>query len=141
MKLTASTENGNELFSGKPMKLRTNDTTQSVQERSRLGTGANVENGKTKYGNGKIGSLKITTRLKTNEIGEYQFQSFRKSPYRNAKILERIIKRLDTGEWVKCPVCTVEWNRLTPNGICYNCDPVEQELRKKPWELIPKNKQ
>jgi hypothetical protein len=45
--------------------------------------------------------------------------------------LEKIVKRLDSGAWVKCPKCNVEWNRLTPNGICYDCDPAEQENRRK----------
>ena len=54
-----------------------------------------------------------------------------KGPESNKQTLKRILQNLDTGNSVTCLKCSEVWNRLTPTGICYNCDPVEQADRKK----------
>lgn len=47
-----------------------------------------------------------------------------RSKAKNKYALDEIVKRLipADGIAVKCPECHVEWNRLTPSGVCVNCE-------------------
>lgn len=125
-----STNAMNETSSGKPTISKTSDIKLSASPETDQ-SGVSAELDKKKSTNGKTGLSTTTIKLRKTGIGEFRLKPFLESPLRNKQALEKIIKRLDTGTWVKCPKCAEEWNRLTPNGICYNCDPVEQEDRRR----------
>jgi hypothetical protein len=129
VKSTNSINAMNETFSGKSITSKIDDMKLSVFPP--VAPGANVEPDKKKSMNGKNGLSRTTIKLRRNGIGEYRLKPFLESPLRNKQTLENIIKRLETGTLVKCPKCNVAWNRLTPNGMCYECDPEEQRDRQK----------
>lgn len=53
-----------------------------------------------------------------------------KSKWKNKKALEGILKSLaPQGEFVKCPVCSGEWNKLTPEGMCFDCQESKMKMR------------
>ncbi len=134
MNLTNSIDDGNVKFSGKPTTWKVPDTIKSaIPPRD---AGVNAEPDKKKSTSGKTGLLTTTIYPTTKDIGEYRHRPLHESPRLNKIALQKILTKLslNNGPSVLCPKCSKEWNRLTPNGICYDCDPVEQADRKK-WGL------
>lgn len=129
MKSMNSTNATNETFSGKPTISKINDTTLPASRPTVL-SGANAVHDKKKSTNGKIGLSTTTIKMRRTGIGEYRLKPLLESPRHNQQALANIIRSLETGVSVQCPKCAVLWNRLTPSGVCYDCDSAEQKKRK-----------
>lgn len=56
-----------------------------------------------------------------------------KSQAKNKIVLDGIIAKLipADGKSARCPLCKIEWSRLTPNGICVTCDDAGRKLEHK----------
>lgn len=39
-----------------------------------------------------------------------------------AKLIRTIQPRPEKPVWIQCPNCKVEWNELTPSGVCVECE-------------------
>jgi len=59
------------------------------------------------------------------------------SKRKNKTALDSILKRFPVAsDGVTCPVCYVVWNKLTPNGICIDCDDLRVKSSDKPKDQI-----
>lgn len=90
--------------------------------------GANAELDKTKSTNGKIGRSTTSENQTTKLTGDFPKQP--SDPWvaqikrSNSIALTRILRSLQplNGNWVQCPKCCKDWNRLTPKGVCLDCE-------------------
>lgn len=115
------TESGNEEFSGKPIISRTKGMTPYAAP------SVNAELDKRKFTSGKTGLSRTTPSPKIYGRLPYHSRPFLESPHLNLATLTGILRGLNpNNNWVACPKCNEDWNRLTPNGMCAVCDPEKE---------------
>lgn len=136
-----STETMSDGFSLSSMESKKDNTTSDANS---MESGVNVERDKMKSTNGKTGLLPTSDAKTKTSTGDSLSQplsrwasNLQKS---NGIVLHRILKRLapENNRWLTCPKCGHDWNKLTPNGMCYECDPKEQEDRNKFYGPSPR---